>query len=379
MKSTRKRYGDFGWELYHNEIGIHTFELQYQFDLNTESEILQTIWNTWIREKPHCSRNRNTVSVRKGLRIQLRNVAIGQIMKILVNPILLADEENGYLGIMDPCGDLFNRCSVCFDEFWKSCGFPSICMRNCKLTRVDLCMNIAFSGDFTVADYIAMLKRTPHKTTLQLQEMIDPEQSDHVFKILNMSRGLIVYDKLYEQWQSRKHSFDCDHLMRIEYQMYSRAIWELCKREAIYGTKDALRWLLYHSPELLCDGIQDCISCESYYSSEAIRSAIQKRKGWKPYTKEQMWQMQKDLYRADSFDSYFSPYRTIEGWKKLTEEEKNLYWNRENRLSKLLKRYRILQISPVALPKRSGILYLPSLYELARGVICNAMNRDHAG
>ena len=110
MKSTRKRYGDFGWELYHNEIGIHTFELQYQFDLNTESEILQTIWNTWIREKPHCSRNRNTVSVRKGLRIQLRNVAIGQIMKILVNPILLADEENGYLGIMDPYGDLFNQC-----------------------------------------------------------------------------------------------------------------------------------------------------------------------------------------------------------------------------------------------------------------------------
>ena len=92
-----------------------------------------------------------------------------------------------------------------------------------------------------------------------------------------------------------------------------------------------------------------------------------------------MWQMQKDLYRTESFDSYLSPYRTMEEWKELTEEEKNLYWNRENRLSKLLKRYRILQISPVALPKRSGILYLPSLYELARGVICNAMNRDHAG
>lgn len=379
MQSTRKRYGDFGWELYHNEIGIHTFELQYQFNLNTESEILQTIWNRWIRERPYCSRNRYTVSVRKGLRIQLLNVTIGQIMKIIVNPCLMVDEKNGYLEIMDLYGDVFNRCSVCFDEFWRSCGFPSVCMRNCKLTRVDLCMNIAFSGTFTVADYIALLKRTPHKATLKLQVIPDSEQNDHVFKILNKTRGLIVYDKLYEQRQYRQEGFDCDHLMRIEYQMYSRAIWEQCKREDIFRTQKALLWLLHHSPELLCDGIQDCIFCESYFPSETIRSVLRKRKGWKSSTKEQMWQMQKDLYRTESFDSYLSPYRTMEEWKELTEEEKNLYWNREKRLSKLLKRYKELQISPVALPKRSGILYLPSLYELARGVICNAMYQHHAG
>lgn len=146
MQSTRKRYGYFGWELYHNEIGIHTFELQYQFNLNTESEILQT--------------------------------------------------------------------------------------------------------------------------------------------------------------------------------MYSRAIWEQCKREDIFRTQKALLWLLHHSPELLCDGIQDCIFCESYFPSETIRSVIRKRKGWKSSTKEQMWQMQKDLYRTESFDRYFSPYRTMEEWKELTEEEK---------------------------------------------------------
>lgn len=70
-----------------------------------------------------------------------------------------------------------------------------------KLTRVDLCMNIAFSGTFTVADYIALLKRTPHKATLKLQVMPDPEQNDHVFKILNKSRGLIVYDmEAFSTW-----------------------------------------------------------------------------------------------------------------------------------------------------------------------------------
>ena len=153
MKNSNESLGDLGWSLYRNEVGIHTFELQYEFNLKIEYAMLQRIWNELICKNPRCSNDKHTVSIMRGLRIQILNIDAGQILKIIVNPSLMVDGEGGYLGITDRHSNILARCKRSFDAYWKKNGFESIRMNRCSLTRVDLCMNIAFSGNFTVANY----------------------------------------------------------------------------------------------------------------------------------------------------------------------------------------------------------------------------------
>lgn len=62
MKNSNERLGDLGWSLYRNEVGIHTFELQYEFNLKIEYAMLQRIWNELICKNPRCSNDKHTVS-----------------------------------------------------------------------------------------------------------------------------------------------------------------------------------------------------------------------------------------------------------------------------------------------------------------------------
>ena len=373
MKNSNERLGDLGWSLYRNEVGIHTFELQYEFNFKIEYAMLQRIWNELICKNPRCSNNKHTVSIMRGLRIQILNIDAGQILKIIVNPSLMVDGEGGYLGITDRHSNILARCKRSFDAYWKKNGFESIRMNRCSLTRVDLCMAIAFSGNFTVANYIDLLKHTPHNARMSLYAMPDSEQDQHVFDIFNQSRGLMVYDKRYEQQRYGNSLFDCEHLMRIEYRLRARAIGKLRGQKNLIGNLNLLGWILDHSPELLCEGVHSCLFGEPYFSAEKIRAQIKSRKEWRPETKDRMWRMQQELYHAKTFDSYIAPFHTIEEWKEFPMAEIDVYQQRRKQMGNLLQRYKELGISPVALPKRCGILCLPSLPQLVCAMLYNRM------
>lgn len=365
--------------LYHNELGIHTFELQYQFSLSKEQELLQHVWKNVIMKNPRCLQNRQMVSLMPGLQAQMLNTDVGQFLKLMVNPRILVDGPVGYLRITDGNSGTIRDCKKKFNRYWKEHGLPQISMRSCKLTRVDLCMNIEFGEDFSVVTYLDLLMHTPYKGQFFRQYMQEPEDDRHLYKIANQRRGLVVYDKLYEQrTRYGQQVFDCQNLMRIEYQLKARALGILREREALYGNRSLLQWVADHAEKLLCEGVYEILCADPYVSSEKIRAEIGKNPSWRESTQEELWQLQRDIYQAESYDTYLLPWKSMAEWRELPQEEKKLYRQRKARLYVMLKRYQMLGVCPASLRKRSGLHYLPSLYQLVCAVLREREQQRHA-
>lgn len=59
-------FPSFFCQLYHDEVGIHTFEVHYHFSLPDEQALLQYIWKNIITTSPRCPHNRQMVSLKSG-------------------------------------------------------------------------------------------------------------------------------------------------------------------------------------------------------------------------------------------------------------------------------------------------------------------------
>ena len=373
-------FPSFFCRLYHDEVGIHTFEMHYHFSLPDEQALLQDIWKNIISTSPRCPHNRQMVSLIPGLHAQMLSTDVGQILKLIINPRVMVDGAEGYCRITDSDSNTIRNCIKKFNRYWKDHNITPIRLKSCRLTRMDLCMNIEFGDDFSIPLYLDLLKRTPHDRRLSQQHMKDPEDDHHVYKISNLRRALVVYDKLYEQKRRfRKQEFDCQNLMRIEYQLGTRALRQLCGSVGEYETKGLLQWVLKNAGRLLCEEIRPILCVEPYVSSEKIRSIIQRNPNWKESTKKELWQLQLDLYRTNSYDAYVNPWDGMEDWRELSPEEKKMYRQRKKCLAYILKRYELLGICPAALRRGSGPVYLPSLYQLVCAVLADREQRRRAG
>ena len=75
---------------------------------------------------------------------------------------------------------------------------------------------------------------------------------------------------------------------------------------------------------------------------------------------------------------YVNPLDGMEDWRELSPEEKKMYRQRKKRLAYILKRYELLGICPAALRRGSGLVYLPSLYQLVCTVLADREQRRRA-
>lgn len=174
--------------LYHEEIGIHTLEFLYHFDPVHEEDVMNWIWNGLLKNAPHRSDKTGLANLAPGLNAQIFRTNAGFFLKMIVNPRVMVDGKDGYLGITDCGSNTLGMCRKKFDRYWKQHGIRSIRMKRCNLNRVDLCMNIEFEESFSVPMYLDLLKRTPHDGHYRLQTMENPEDDLHIFKIANGCR-----------------------------------------------------------------------------------------------------------------------------------------------------------------------------------------------
>lgn len=333
--------------LYRDEFGIHTFELTYFFSGPDGYSRIGQVWTFLTESCKRFARNRHMFLLCHGLRAAMINTPGGQRLKMIVNPRVMVDGEEGYLGITDCRSKVLDRCKFAFDWFWASHGLSFIKMDFCLLTRVDLCMGIEFLEPFSIAGYLDLLKRTPHRTNYHLERLEDEADEQHNFKIANKSRGLVVYDKMYEQRRFSPRQGETDRtLMRVEYQLYSNGLRKLAREKDLINKRELLRWILRHAPELFCEGISSCLAAEPYRSQEKVKAEINRQTSWRPETKTRMLWAQQYLYHTGDYDSLVQMMR----------EE-----NRLAELQMIRERYHQLGISPATLRKRSGLLYLPSL------------------
>lgn len=357
--------------LYHEEIGIHTLEFLYHFDPVHEKDVMNWIWNSLLKNAPHRSDKTGLANLAPGLNAQIFRTNAGFFLKMIVNPRVMVDGKDGYLGITDCGSNTLGMCRKKFDRYWKQRGIRSIRMKRCNLSRVDLCMSIEFDATFSVPMYLDLLKRTPHDGRYGLQTMENPEDDLHIFKIANGCRALVVYDKLYEQRRFAHDGFDCENLMRIEYQMYSKALYKLRRKQTLENDQELLGWMMAHVPEILCKGIAFCLVTDPYVNAEKIRACIQKETGWRQSTKDGLRQMQRELYRAKNYDEYLKR-SAISVLSQEGSDDLPMEAIKPCRLDRKLKCYRDLKLCPACLRKGSGRFYLPSLYQL----VCSVLS-DH--
>jgi len=94
-------FPSFFCRLYHDGVGIHTFEMHYHFSLPDEQVLLQYIWKNIISTSPRCPHNRQMVSLIPGLHAQMLSTDVGQILKLIINPRVMVDGAEGYCRITD--------------------------------------------------------------------------------------------------------------------------------------------------------------------------------------------------------------------------------------------------------------------------------------
>lgn len=355
LENSRDRFVIPSCGLYHREVGIHTFELLYFFSESNRYEHIERVWQFLTRKCRRYSHNHYQFTLCHGLRAELLNSSVGQSLKMLVNPRVMVHGELGYLGITDCRSDILTDCRFIFNDFWERHGLAFIKMEYCLANRIDLCMGIEFLEPFSIPDYLDLLKRTPHKNTYRLLSLPDPEDERHSFKIANKRRGLVVYDKVYEQNRFSKSSVELGlNLMRIEYQFYPAGLRKLSREQGIADRYALFTWLMSNAPETICQGIQHCLEITPYRSIEKVKAEIEKQTSWHESTRVKMKKVQQYLYQQGTYDSLVEEMRCQ---KKMSE------------LYGILERYRQLELSPTTLRKRSGRIYMPSLFMLALYVL----------
>lgn len=358
-RNDRERFVIPSCRLYQNEIGIHTFERLYTFSGPDSFGRVGKVWEFLTKKCKRYTHNHFQFSLCPGLRAEFLNNGVWHNLKLLVNPRVMVDGDIGYLRITDCQSDLLTPCRFKFNEYWQRHGLSFIKMEYCLVNRIDLCMGIEFLEPFSIPEYLDLLKRTPHKNTYHLLSLPNAEDERYSFKIANHRRGLVVYDKVYEQHRfSTKQDLSGLNLMRIEYQLYSTGLRKLGGQLDIVDRFVLFKWILDNNPEVMCAGIRSCLEITPYCSLERIKAELEKQTSWRASTKEKMIRVQQYLYHQGGYDSLVEEMRSR---NKLPE------------LQMVRERYRQLGFSPATLKKRSGRQYMPSLFMLALYVLEKAL------
>lgn len=167
--------------VFENEIGIHTIEFHY--GVPAQGNELFLIWNV-LKSGERYPKRFSMACLIPGLFAEMLGHEYYPVLKMLVNPRVMANGRDGYLGITSYDADTLQQCRTIFDRFWQQKGI-GIRMNTCTIARVDLCVNLELSEWFPIPQYLNLLKRSPRKKSFILQHYDDAVMDGHQFKIVN--------------------------------------------------------------------------------------------------------------------------------------------------------------------------------------------------
>lgn len=335
--------------LFQNEVGIHTFELKSYFDTPQKKAQMAAIWRV-LKEGNY--QGKKLIHLTDGIWAKMERYDYGErtqpVLKIVVNPRVFLDGEEGYLGITDQA--VLERCFEKFEAFWRS-NQVMLTVDDCTVSRADMCMNLQMSPDFPISGYIDLLRRTPHDQRYELYLVPNQKDTLHYAGFTNRGKRLCIYDKAYEQRRfSEARASQCPNLMRIELQMYRHDLWKAQTKQSIFGSQDLLRYLVRLSPELLCQAISHILSQGSYVGPDELMERIWRNGSFHEHTKEEMQKFVAILSRVDTFD-------------ELTDRYNGLL------LRKMRECFAKIPISPAVIRSDSGLSYLPGLEEMVTYIL----------
>lgn len=294
--------------LFQNEVGIHTFELKSYFDTPQKSAQMAEIWRVL---KTGDYQGKKLIHLVDGIWAQMEQWHYGEwtqpVLKIVVNPRVFLDGEEGYLGITDQ--DVLERCFAKFEAFWRS-NQVMLTVDDCMVSRADMCMNLQMSPNFPISGYIDLLRRTPYNQRYKLYQVPNPDDTLHYVGFTNSRKRLCIYDKAHEQRRfSMARASRCPNLLRIELQMYRNGLRKVQNEQAIFGSRDLLRYLVRLSPQLICQAISHILAQGSYVGPEELMERIRGNESFHERTKAEMQKFVTILSQVDTFDDLTDRYK----------------------------------------------------------------------
>lgn len=295
--------------LFQNEVGIHTFELKSFFDTPQRKSQMPAIWQVLKRGD---YQGKKLIHLADGIWAKMEQHNYGEwtqpILKIVVNPRVFLDGEEGYLGITDQ--DVLERCFKKFEAFWRS-NQVMLTVDDCMVSRADMCMNLQMSPKFPISGYIDLLRRSPYNQRYELYQVPNQQDSLHYVGFTNRRNRLCIYDKSYEQRRfSMARASQCPNLLRIELQMYRNSLWKVQVAQNIFESKDLLRRLVSLSPNLICQAISRILVQGTYVGPEELMNRIRGNGAFHGRTKEEMQKFVTILSRVDTFDELTDRYNS---------------------------------------------------------------------
>lgn len=336
--------------VFEERVGIHTFELV--------KELPNEEWQRLADKKIEISNEPlwKFAPLCPGLRFRLLDKPC-RMVTVIVDPRLLrdtAEDEYAYYGITKFGDRCFKKALKNFDALWFDligCTFNDF-----RLSRVDLCYNIVFpnGNEATVRNYISLLRHTPWKGRLTLQDLSEAEQVPYSFKLTNGTLSLTVYDKVFQQKQCYGgQTPPCPAMMRVEIQLGRRAIEA---EDEFPTTKMLLRHFLRQAPKLMLEQISRMICSQPYYTRGELERKIAES-GFSAGTRQRMLRFAQILEQSSD---------AAAGFRQMEKELAQSGHNVRKGMERLLSAYYVLRTAPVPQALAPyGLYSLPQITAMA--------------
>lgn len=202
-------------------FGIHTFELTIPSITKDEFERIAN-----SADKSFSRNDGNNICIypdRRGIRIWLNHTENNFYnIKVIVAPRMLIDESSQPMDILRSSDD-FDRVESLVNHSIAECLGNGYSIDSFRLSRLDFCVNIMLSENFSAERYVKLLKRSmKYNGCAEIIEFPDEdtnatEKNKHSFRIRTGDMTFTAYDK-YFQLEDIGESFDkiSEAFLRLE-------------------------------------------------------------------------------------------------------------------------------------------------------------------
>lgn len=367
-----------GYELYENQFGVHTAELNLQLsgfdeyrecaaklyggDREVISETGKGVW----QQKDGTICDYRTYGIR--LHLEKRDFVW---LKLVVSPRNLIGDRNP-LGVTEITAEVERQLKERIQEFLDARGLPYR-TEQFQLSRIDLCTNILFEEDSMPTTIIRLLNRTPpkgeyHRVSFSSAEseygVEAYEKNMHSYMIALQQECIKVYDKVYEvQKNGRLSDFSMDKgLLRIEVTMKRDAITKWLAKNAVRDTNAIGQVQLFSdaSQQLICRKLRKALPYGVYLKKSEIKRRIRKF-GFSDRICADMLEVV-EMYRLCK-----DPQSARE---RILQRVVGVYKHPKRQYRELMERFEQVMLQPVPLSKKDpDIVCTPLIYlELVSGL-----------
>ncbi len=346
------------YEITKDGFGIHTFELKISYMEKKEmDDIMERVSDessNRIYEGKHHSLCVHTKY--PCLRIYLNRKKYKQIRVIVTANKVLCPEAD-YLSILNKNDDIDllskKLNSMLTDIFGDEYGLDRF-----NLSRVDCCVNVMLSKNFSAERYVKLISRSMNCTRDKIEEYDEntdeknKARNKHSFRVKTNFGSFTAYDK-YFQLEDINVDFEAvsDALLRLELEYDRRHINSTMQNNDMHSNVEALAFYLKNSRNNFEKFISSRFHKGRYYTFKTMRKIVENSE-LKNCEKQHAIKHIKSQCYLDHFCDI------VEKSKKKLKSELAFY--------NMLSNFERLGMSPVSLSYRDkhGDESVPSLYEL---------------